>query len=198
MYERRIVIPLFYMADKKKSKAPESTFMDIVRRLTERVPGVRFVDVTRLLEKDTKTAILQSQNHVVTIEELHERSHLKKLIATAHDSDIFAFFIHNSELIRDHPSWYFFVDRRRAFDSGVHWCLLYKDDFWMPNPTMAVTKAIDAAVNVLFNNDICCICLEKLTSAESTLLLPCDHPVHIGCMNTWRLSGSGTCPLCRA
>ncbi len=68
----------------------------------------------------------------------------------------------------------------------------------MPNTDMDATKAIDTAVNVLFNKEVCCICLEKLTSAESTLLVPCNHPVHIGCINTWRLRGSGTCPLCRA
>tara|TARA_X000000368_G_scaffold407100_1_gene386150 strand:- start:468 stop:974 length:507 start_codon:yes stop_codon:yes gene_type:complete len=168
--------------------------MDIASRLNARVPSVKFVDMTRLLDEDTKTAIRESQNRAVTLDELHERSHLKKLIKSAHGSNTRAFVIHNSELMKHHPSWVSCVDKRRAFDSGVPWCLLYKDDFFMPNPTMDATKAIDAAVNTLFHKDICCICLEELITAESTLLVRCNHSVHLHCMREW----GGTCPLCRA
>lgn len=170
---------------------------DIVSRLEERVPSVRFVDVTRLVEEDTKTAILRSRDHPFTLWDFHQQSRLKKLIGKAHESDTVAFLIRNSELVRHHPTWFSCVDEKEAFHSDVPWCLLHRDNSFMPNPNMDPAKAIKTAVEVLFHNEICCICLEPVIDATSTLLVPCNHIVHNECMHTWRQRGSGTCPLCR-
>lgn len=177
--------------------------MDIVSRLKERVPSVTFIDMTRLVEEDTKTVVLRSHAFTApwdftTLREFHQQSRLKKLIDKAHESDNVAFLIRNSKLIRHHPTWFSCVDERKAFDSGVPWCLLHRDNSFMPNANMDPAKAIETAVDVLFHNEICCICLEPVNSATSTLLVPCNHVVHVECMNTWRRSGSGRCPLCRA
>jgi hypothetical protein len=167
---------------------------DIVDRLQERVPRVKFVNVTKLLEKDTSHVIHALQTRAVTYGEFDEGSQLTKLIGVLHCDDHFAFVVHNSELIRHHPSWFDCVDKRRGFELGVPWCLLYRDDYFMPNPTMDVSRALNTAIDTLFNNDVCCICLEKIVDKESTLLVPCNHIVHTHCMRQW----GGTCPVCRS
>jgi hypothetical protein len=48
--------------------------------LTKRVSGVRFVNMTKLLEKDTDEAIKESQNRPVFITDFHERSHWNDLL----------------------------------------------------------------------------------------------------------------------
>jgi len=50
--------------------------------------------------------------------------------------------------------------------------------------------------NQLFHND-CCVCLEDIfTSREGSIILPCNHTIHIHCRNKWILNKIG-CPLCR-
>ena len=48
----------------------------------------------------------------------------------------------------------------------------------------------------LFRVD-CCICLNDLfTSREPSLILPCNHVIHISCRNEWLKKNIG-CPICR-
>jgi len=44
--------------------------------------------------------------------------------------------------------------------------------------------------------DVCCICLETMTSGEPLRRLPCQHVLHKECCESW-LSRADTCPSCR-
>lgn len=43
----------------------------------------------------------------------------------------------------------------------------------------------------------CSICLSIITPSNRTLLTSCDHCFHNTCLDTWKETGSRTCPLCR-
>ena len=42
--------------------------------------------------------------------------------------------------------------------------------------------------------EICCICLDNLSSSQIYLL--CHHTFHDGCLMAW-VNGRDTCPICR-
>ena len=46
------------------------------------------------------------------------------------------------------------------------------------------------ATNVVF------VFLDLFTSTKSTIILPCNHVIHIHCVNEWMKQNIG-CPLCR-
>ena len=59
-----------------------------------------------------------------------------------------------------------------------------------PNRTLAAT---DASVG-----RECYICLAAFTAGASVRTLPCGHEFHVGCIDTWLLEHTRTCPACRA
>ena len=67
------------MSHKKKIEADNIT--DECRSYCELLDkGVRFVNMTKLLEKDTDEAIKESQNRPVFITDFHEQSHWNDLL----------------------------------------------------------------------------------------------------------------------
>eukprot|EP01063_Lacrimia_lanifica_P018797 TRINITY_DN2573_c0_g1_i1.p2 TRINITY_DN2573_c0_g1~~TRINITY_DN2573_c0_g1_i1.p2 ORF type:complete len:201 (+),score=25.41 TRINITY_DN2573_c0_g1_i1:63-665(+) len=46
-----------------------------------------------------------------------------------------------------------------------------------------------------YNQDTCCICLEKYCSVNPAMTYACGHAFHLQCAEAWRERGGG-CPMC--
>lgn len=49
---------------------------------------------------------------------------------------------------------------------------------------------------VLTDTD-CSVCLEKIITGKSGMIMRCGHTYHLKCLNDWIITGNPTCPMCR-
>ena len=66
------------------------------------------------------------------------------------------------------------------------------------NKILSISKSINFLINNtnIKNNEICIICLEKISSQERHYL-HCGHQFHCCCINKWLKIGKNKCPTCK-
>ena len=82
------------------------------------------------------------------------------------------------------------------FQSNVAWIAFHSDNSYGPNIQINTERAVEQAIDFFFNQNTCCVCLEPLQDAPSTMVKCCNQLIHDDCVRNC-FAKNQTCPLCR-
>lgn len=173
----------------------------IVTKFSEQYPTLKFLNITRLVEKDTVNTINTLQQHpLINCEQLHDMTHFKKIMIQLHTTNNHAFLIENTPLVCYHPSLHSMCLPAKEFTKyNCKWCILHSDNVFVPFPDMNTDMAVRQAVSSLFLKDCCPICMESLQDKPTCFFFECEHLIHLECGKNFLKSNDNVrCPMCRA